>query len=121
MKTTIKIVIVIAILLAIYMWYNKKYSVAAKQEKLIDDQVNNAQLQEAKDKWLAIASNFCEIKANSLPSMISPAFNDACNNRALDMANNVIDWQVVVDQFNQGSTEYIDQINNTLMNATYQA
>jgi hypothetical protein len=116
MKNTVKIVIVIAILLAIYFWYNKRYSVAAKKEAaLIDDAVQD-RIADIKDAYTSNSNLYCDLKAAQYSSTfgMQDAVRNACRSKVTELRDIVIDWQLYQSSWDSGQMDYPNSVGVNL-------
>lgn len=112
-------ILFLGLLILIYYWYQKKYSVSAKTEKGIEDAENLERINEVKSGWFTVTKNYCEAKSLGVPDYpagFRDAYKDSCNAYATELANEVIDWQVATDNWFFGDKSYIAEVNKTFMN-----
>ena len=120
-KKIIYIAIIVAIIIAIYVWQKNKKTVDVKlgltpeQQQAAAEQnaVNNQKIADAKNQYGTAANNFCNAICNPVCGQVLSAQLDGTFR---DASGNAVDWVRLYDTYVAGDMSYLNQVNVANMN-----
>jgi hypothetical protein len=123
-KKIIYIAIIVAIIIAIYVWQSNKKTVDLKlgltpeQQQAAAEQnaINSQKIANAKNLYGTAGNNFCSSICNPVcGQVLSAQLNDTFR----DASGNAVDWIKLYDTYNAGDMSYFNKVNVANMNFAY--